>query len=103
MKKKTINIKKALFPTIFIFMIFVTSACSYSRKLYSKEYYDNLPDSYNMETDYPSSFYAGSLGPFVTPSSDGYYAFVGRYLYFIDKKNQTSFNCLQSTGMSAYE
>ena len=94
MKKKIINIKKALFPTIFIFMIFITSGCSNLRKSYLEEYYDTLPDSYNAETDYPSSFYAGSLGPFVTPSSDGYYAFVGRYLYFIDKKTkQASIVC----------
>lgn len=54
---------------------------------------ENLPklgEEYNLETDYPVSFFEGAGGPFVAPAPDGYYFFIGRYLYYLDKETKTA-------------
>ena len=49
--------------------------------------YDSLPDSYNAETDYPQMFYRSAVGPYVTPSENGYYFIAGSFIYYMDQAN----------------
>ena len=73
--------KSVLIALLTICLLLSCSGCDASK---SMEAYRQLPETYQLETDYPSTFFAGSLGPFVAPAPGGYYTFIGRFLYFID-------------------
>ena len=73
--------KSVLIALLTACLLLSCSGCDASK---SMEAYRQLPETYQLETDYPSTFFAGSLGPFVAPAPGGYYTFIGRFLYFID-------------------
>ena len=49
-------------------------------------YYDDLPDAYNAETDFPSLFAMSASMPSVMPAENGYYVKCGGWIYFVDKE-----------------
>lgn len=48
--------------------------------------YDDLPDAYNAETDFPTQFDMRTLMPAVMPAENGYYVKCGSWIYFVDKE-----------------
>ena len=49
-------------------------------------YYDDLPDAYNAETDFPTQFGVSTPMPPVMPAENGYYVKCGGWIYFVDKE-----------------
>lgn len=49
-------------------------------------YYDDLPDAYNADTDFPTQFGVSTPMPPVMPAENGYYVKCGGWIYFVDKE-----------------
>lgn len=68
---------------IIIGLVPALSACSPSK-------YDSLPDSYNVETDYPYMLCSNSNHSlFITKAEKGYYFLAGDFLYYMDSGTMT--------------
>ena len=83
MKRRIIGICLCL--CMAIGLIPALSGCDSGNHFQAPDVYEDLPDTYVENTDYPIGFDGGASGPFVAPTENGYYFLGGWHLYYMDK------------------
>ncbi len=76
--------KKIILIFLCFLFTFSFTACAPSFK--EPSVYESLPNSYNVETDFPVTFFA-SMKNAIVPAEDGYYIYDGQFVSYFDRES----------------